>query len=69
MIVCSCANVNDRQVQEALAGGKRTLADLQLDLGVAMACGRCREGVCDEIVRRCGIGSEGGFAARSPQTA
>lgn len=54
MIICSCANVNDRRVREALAGGARTLADLQVELGVAMGCGRCRDAVCEEISRYSG---------------
>jgi bacterioferritin-associated ferredoxin len=53
MIVCSCANVNDRKIQEALERGVRTLSDLQTALDVAMACGRCREAVCEEISQYC----------------
>ncbi|GAB4424338.1 MAG: hypothetical protein OHK0011_04920 [Turneriella sp.] len=55
MIVCSCANVNDRKVKEALERGARTLSDLQTELGVAMGCGRCRETVCEEISKHCGL--------------
>ncbi len=51
MIVCCCANVNDRQVREALAGGARTLADIQVKTGAAMGCGRCKEAVLEEIAR------------------
>ncbi|MBS0619219.1 MAG: (2Fe-2S)-binding protein [Spirochaetes bacterium] len=51
MIICSCANVNDKQVKNALASGARTLADLQQNLGVTMQCGRCREAVFEEIAR------------------
>lgn len=54
MILCSCANINERKVRDALAQGARTLADVQAQLGVAMACGRCREAVANEIRRHCG---------------
>lgn len=49
MIICCCANINDRQVRETLASGARTLADVQVNLGAAMGCGRCREAVNEEI--------------------
>lgn len=51
MIICSCANINDRKVREALAGGARTLADVQNQLGAAMGCGTCRDAVNEEIAR------------------
>jgi len=51
MIICSCANINDKQVKNALAAGARTLADLQQNLGVTMQCGQCRESVIEEIAR------------------
>ncbi|MBL8034466.1 MAG: (2Fe-2S)-binding protein [Leptospiraceae bacterium] len=54
MIICSCANINDRQVREALTAGARTLADVQVKTGAAMGCGRCRESVNEEIARFCG---------------
>jgi len=50
MIICCCANINDRQVREALMGGARTLADIQVKTGAAMGCGRCKEAVVEEIV-------------------
>ena len=51
MIICCCANINDRQVREALSGGARTLADVQVKTGAAMGCGRCKEAVLEEIAR------------------
>lgn len=54
MILCSCANINERKVRDALAQGARTLADIQAELGAAMACGRCRDAVVGEISRHCG---------------
>ncbi|MBX3721377.1 MAG: (2Fe-2S)-binding protein [Turneriella sp.] len=62
MIICCCANINDRQVREALTGGARTLADVQVNLGAAMGCGRCREAVNEEIAKFHGSGAGlGGF--------
>ena len=57
MIVCCCANINDRQVRDALASGARTLADIQVELGAAMGCGRCREAVNEEIAKFCATGA------------
>ncbi|MBN8222777.1 MAG: (2Fe-2S)-binding protein [Spirochaetes bacterium] len=61
MIVCCCANINDRQVKEALAEGARTLADVQVKLGAAMGCGRCRDAVNEEISKFCGATAGGAF--------
>ncbi len=51
MIICSCANINDRKVKQALSAGARTLSDVQAQLGVSMGCGSCRDAVQDEISR------------------
>lgn len=69
MIVCSCANVNDRKLKEALRKGARTLADLQTEVGVAMGCGRCRNAVCEEIGNHCGSNRGSDFSSRVVQTA
>jgi len=69
MILCSCANVNDRKVREALQNGARTLADVQQDLSVAIGCGRCRDAVCEEISRHCGaVSADSSFTTALPQT-
>lgn len=60
MIICCCANINDRQVRDALASGARTLADVQVELGAAMGCGRCREAVNEEIAKFCGANTAAG---------
>ncbi len=59
MIICSCANINDRKVKQALANGARTLSDVQAELGVAMGCGSCRDAVQDEISRHYGAATGG----------
>jgi len=43
MFICICSAVSERQVIKAVADGAQTLDDLQVDLGVAMCCGRCAE--------------------------
>jgi len=43
VIVCVCRRVSDRQIREAAEAGADTLEHLQIDLGVAMQCGRCAD--------------------------
>ena len=43
MFICICSAVTERQVIKAVADGAQTLDDLQVDLGVAMCCGRCAD--------------------------
>jgi bacterioferritin-associated ferredoxin len=43
VIVCVCRRVSDRQIREAAAAGADSLEHLQIDLGVAMQCGRCAD--------------------------
>lgn len=43
MYVCICNAITDREIQETVAAGASTLADLQVQLGVATCCGCCRE--------------------------
>lgn len=43
MYICICNAISDRQVTAAVAQGATTLADLQIDLGVATNCGCCAE--------------------------
>lgn len=41
MIVCVCNNVSEREIEQAVELGARTIADLRNDLGVASCCGKC----------------------------
>lgn len=41
MYVCICRAVTERQINEAVQGGARTLKDLKSELGVACDCGLC----------------------------
>ena len=43
MIVCVCRKISDHQIRQAAADGAHSLACLQLELGVAMQCGRCAD--------------------------
>jgi bacterioferritin-associated ferredoxin len=62
VIICSCANINDRKVREAMSRGARTLADIQVELGAGMGCGTCRDAVNEEISKFYGaIAQEPGF--------
>ena len=41
MYVCVCRAVTERQIDNAVRAGARTLKDLRRELGVASGCGQC----------------------------
>ncbi|VVE19879.1 (2Fe-2S)-binding protein [Pandoraea pneumonica] len=41
MIVCVCKSVSERQIKACLDAGATSMEDLQIDLGVALCCGKC----------------------------
>lgn len=41
MYVCVCRAVTERQIDDAVRAGARTLQDLRRELGVASECGQC----------------------------
>ncbi len=41
MIVCVCNNVSEREIEQAVQLGIRTMTQLRRDLGVATCCGKC----------------------------
>jgi bacterioferritin-associated ferredoxin len=43
MIVCVCRRISDRDIERAAREGCGTFEDLQIDLGVAVCCGRCAD--------------------------
>jgi bacterioferritin-associated ferredoxin len=49
MIVCICAGVDDRELQEHIEGGARSLADLERKCGAGGDCGSCRDMLCDAL--------------------
>jgi bacterioferritin-associated ferredoxin len=51
MIVCVCKSVSDRRIRGAIGDGAGTFDELQLELGVALCCGKCEDhvrGMLDE---------------------
>lgn len=49
MIVCLCKSVSDRQIKACVDAGANSLEELQMDLGVALCCGKC-EGYVREML-------------------
>ena len=43
MIVCICRRISDHAIRRAATEGAVSLECLQIDLGVAMQCGRCAD--------------------------
>ncbi len=43
MIICLCRNVSDRDIARSVESGCNDFIALQRNLGVATACGVCRE--------------------------
>ena len=43
MIVCGCRRVSDHDIRRAADEGAVSLECLQVELGVAMQCGRCAD--------------------------
>lgn len=41
MYVCVCMAVTERQINQAVNNGAKTLKDLKRELGVASQCGSC----------------------------
>lgn len=43
MYICVCHAVSDRQIQEAVDRGARSLFEVQCQLPVGSCCGRCED--------------------------
>jgi bacterioferritin-associated ferredoxin len=50
MIVCVCKAVSDRHIRQSIADGAGSVEELQIELGVAVCCGRCEPTVRDMLV-------------------
>lgn len=57
MYVCICNNVTERDIEEAVRSGARTLDCLSERLAVSTCCGQCRC-VADECLRSVLLASE-----------
>jgi len=66
MIICVCRRVSDRDIARA-APGCASFEALQSVLGVATACGKCRDCAQETFaLHRAGAGAIGPIAARGP---
>jgi bacterioferritin-associated ferredoxin len=54
MYVCICRAVTDDKVNEAIAAGARTVADVTAACCAGDDCGACHEVIEDMIEARCG---------------
>jgi bacterioferritin-associated ferredoxin len=54
MIVCVCKAVSDRRVRQCIEAGASSVEELQIELGVAVCCGRCTDTV-REILQDSGV--------------
>lgn len=58
MIVCVCHRVSDRDIEREVRRGCDRFEDLQIDLGVATACGACTDCAFETFEghrRQCGV--------------
>jgi len=69
MIICVCRRVSDRDIARA-AAGCASFEALQSVLGVATACGKCRDCALETFAQhRAGAGAAGPLATRGPAPA
>lgn len=65
MIVCVCKSVSDRQIKACVDAGATSLEELQVDLGVALCCGKCEDYVREMLDGApCGIACAGRSASQ-----
>jgi bacterioferritin-associated ferredoxin len=53
MIVCVCHRVSDRDIARAAREGCASFEELQFELGVATACGRCSDCARETLDHHC----------------
>jgi len=51
MIVCLCANVSEKKLAAAIAGGATTLKEIGRRCGAGVACGACRPLIREHLRR------------------
>jgi bacterioferritin-associated ferredoxin len=54
MIVCVCKNINESSIHRAAHNGHDSFEALQVELGVAMGCGKCASSVHDMLAQCAG---------------
>jgi bacterioferritin-associated ferredoxin len=47
MYICICNGVTDKEIRKCVERGACSLSELQMELGVATQCGRCRSAAHD----------------------
>jgi bacterioferritin-associated ferredoxin len=52
MIICICRAVSDKKLNEVI-NSNTTLEDLQIDLGVCLQCGKCKEYIEEILKAKC----------------
>lgn len=53
MILCNCQSVSDREVDAAIQGGARSLAEVSRACGAGVDCGCCRGMIEQRLDRDC----------------
>jgi bacterioferritin-associated ferredoxin len=68
--VCICNAVTERQLRDAIESGAGTLAELQMDLGVAAGCGCCAGTIEAHLAERRCEGARAGAvgSGRAPES-
>lgn len=62
MIVCVCHRISDRDIASAAHAGCASFEELQFELAVATACGKCQDCARDTFHQHAAL-SQRGFAA------
>ncbi len=50
-VVCECMNVTDKEIEEAVLDGARTLLELQEKTKAGTVCGKCKENIIELLDR------------------
>ncbi|MGL4577063.1 MAG: (2Fe-2S)-binding protein [Burkholderiaceae bacterium] len=51
MIICVCNNINESRIHRAAREGNDSFEALQVELGVAMCCGKCASAVHETLAQ------------------
>jgi bacterioferritin-associated ferredoxin len=67
MIICVCNNINESRIHRAAREGNDSFEALQVELGVAMCCGKCASAVHDTLAQCAGKPCHAPAAAAQPK--